>query len=913
MAGIFQPNLQTDVQYERPTQMASPLASIAQLGSSVISGLSDARARAEREAKAREPSYSQVKDEREAQNLADYATQLDSIQQMQGQISNSAYNLKIRQLNMDFLGRGVDISSSEYDQTREVVTGMPSAMVGRSDDEILVNNLRATPEGQAELSFAAQQLQAEGLDVTSDNIASVVRQREVTKLAVDNLQIQDEASFRKAKPIINDMINMFQQDTQNAVFTLREAGVPLTSSMIQQRYVDFIQLQTQITSSIPANIPTEQKNEVLGTLGRMEEFFIQLGMTKENGEIKLLNQNELQVQDKTRTFVSILGASDNAADNVLAMKLMDKNYVVDPATYSLIESRIAELGATTDITPDWIEDSDIVVTNDLIKTYDNFIQFEQAGGVQQFTLDNKLADGAMSLVSPEERDKWASLTNAQGWTATKAFGEASKGFSKEAILSGQMTDGFYNTVAGLALSLESIDILEEPVSFAGMRKEVSSKLPDLIKTAEAVDPAKGAAIRSLMFRSLSSQKFQYDTRISSDESALGIEFNPQTRTYNLSAQTSDPAKLTLIRIVNNNYNGDLVAATADGFSKATKDDLSLLPSPSETQTDINRAVYTLRGIAPQVDDIKTVLDMRSSSVYLSNLATQLEPQAAKGAREDLSNQSEGTTQGAQTFESIRGFNVIADDGAFLGAVENVSQDLGINSADLLTAISFETVGTFNPAIKNPNSTATGLIQFLESTAKGLGTSTAELAQMSNVEQMAYVKKYLEPYKGRMKNLGDVYMAIHWPAGVGKDDSYVMYREGSENYRANKGLDVSGDGTVTRGEALQRVRQSAGSGGQGSIPQDQRITTAELPPREAEAQTTAPAQGVSAPAQTATDSTTIQAEAALDTEVGQEERTRTPSTPVAATAQPAVSQDVQNFLDSLSEEEKQSLLQILGGQ
>jgi hypothetical protein len=33
----------------------------------------------------------------------------------------------------------------------------------------------------------------------------------------------------------------------------------------------------------------------------------------------------------------------------------------------------------------------------------------------------------------------------------------------------------------------------------------------------------------------------------------------------------------------------------------------------------------------------------------------------------------------------------------------------------------------------------------------------------------------------------------------------MYRRGSDNYSANQSLDTNNDGTVTRGEALQRLR------------------------------------------------------------------------------------------------------------
>lgn len=636
MAGIFSPTLQSQVTLERPVEMSSPLGTIAQLGESVIGGLARSRDKAEREARAKAPTYTQIKDDRKSQALSNYSSELSLIEQKKGQISNVAYNEEVRKLNMGYLDY---YSDSEFVAAREVITGLPDALVGRSDDEILINNLKATPEGQAEISFAAQQLNAEGVDATPENVAATIRQRDVTKLAVSNMQIQDEASFRQAKPALNDLINMFQKDTQNSVFTLREAGIPVTASMVQDRYVDFLTLQQQIEQTIPANIPEAQKEDILKSLGRTEDFFIQLGMTREDGQIKLLNTNELQVQEKVQTFISVLGQSELASDNVLALKLMDKNYVVDPATYSLLETRMVALGAETDVASDWITEYDIVVTNDLIGTYENLVAFEQSGGLARFTQDRKMTEGAMSLVNPEEKAKWSGMTNAQGWTATKAFGTASNGFSKEAILSGQMTDGFYNSMAGLALSFESIDILEEPVSFAGLRKEVSSKLPELIKTAEAVDPAKGAAIKSLMFRSLTTQKFQYDTRLASDEETLGVSFNPETRTYNLTSNTSDPSKLTLIRIVNDRYNGDLVAATQDGFSRTTPEDLALLPTPSATQTDVNRAVYTLRGLAPQVDEVKDLLDLRSSSVYLSNLASQIEPKASKDAREAAAEQT----------------------------------------------------------------------------------------------------------------------------------------------------------------------------------------------------------------------------------------------------------------------------------
>lgn len=102
----------------------------------------------------------------------------------------------------------------------------------------------------------------------------------------------------------------------------------------------------------------------------------------------------------------------------------------------------------------------------------------------------------------------------------------------------------------------------------------------------------------------------------------------------------------------------------------------------------------------------------------------------------------------------------------------------------------------------------GLIQFMPSTAKALGTTTDKLAKMSQIEQLNYVYKYFLPYKGKLRNLGDVYMAILWPKAVGYPDTYVLWNKNKmpTTYRQNSGLDVNKDGTITRAECLVKIRE-----------------------------------------------------------------------------------------------------------
>lgn len=115
--------------------------------------------------------------------------------------------------------------------------------------------------------------------------------------------------------------------------------------------------------------------------------------------------------------------------------------------------------------------------------------------------------------------------------------------------------------------------------------------------------------------------------------------------------------------------------------------------------------------------------------------------------------------------------------------ENLAVKYGFPAEWLANLVNFESGGTFNPAIKNSIG-ATGLIQFLPSTATGLGVSTAQLASMNFATQLSYVDKYLLKFfnglgaargifdKKKAKVTSkftqtDLFMIIFYPDAVGK--------------------------------------------------------------------------------------------------------------------------------------------------
>ena len=144
----------------------------------------------------------------------------------------------------------------------------------------------------------------------------------------------------------------------------------------------------------------------------------------------------------------------------------------------------------------------------------------------------------------------------------------------------------------------------------------------------------------------------------------------------------------------------------------------------------------------------------------------------------------------------------------------IGEDLGFDPNWLMDCMAFESAETFRADIRNAaGSGATGLIQFMPSTAQALGTTTDRLAQMAPEDQLNFVWKYFAPYKNKIKNLDDMYMAILWPKAVGKADSYALFQGGTVAYRQNAGLDINKDNKITKAEAAAKVREKSKRGEQ----------------------------------------------------------------------------------------------------
>jgi len=148
--------------------------------------------------------------------------------------------------------------------------------------------------------------------------------------------------------------------------------------------------------------------------------------------------------------------------------------------------------------------------------------------------------------------------------------------------------------------------------------------------------------------------------------------------------------------------------------------------------------------------------------------------------------------------------ILHDQPNFWAELLAIAKRIETEPAWLLNVMASESL--FDHKARNglPGQTATGLLQFIESTAQSMSTTTEAIRRMSPVEQLRLVEKYLAPFRGRLNSLADVYLAVFRGFVVEGGDASVVAPLDNTNkerriYSLNRWLDSNGDGKITKGE------------------------------------------------------------------------------------------------------------------
>ena len=787
--GLFDPKVDANI---APTQQVSAGPSGLQVLGSVLGGAIDAYGAGMKIAGASAPSAAERRSEKEDAQLVGLSDSLLKVEALRRDGRTAEANRAEQVVLANAARDGVDLSSGQTKALFRATTGRDPAHMGMSQEEVMREQLIATPEFQSGYiaSFASDKNMSEE---ERENFAMTqIARQESNKLMLAN----ENLAWPERREAFNGIIGSFRSTNLGGLSLAAAEGKIIPLGAIDQMQAGWDAMKGNLVAQRPIGLEDKDWKSVKDQIDGVDATFTFL---------RSISSGEA-IDGRVAQAVSAAIANMDISD---VKKLTLAKVIKDPQ--ALLQFGVANPSDMKDllealaVTPfdfgdfgNWSDPSfntgvdpsgdpklfpDSVMKDiegkdpaELLKQAGNITKSINIGGTADIMNDADKRGGVISTLSKA----FAAMT-----TISKD--------NKEFVSGGKVNEVFDGTV------IAAIDEIA---------KVAPSQARTLLRQGEEAlnqqDAVASAALQNLISQSAG---FGYeDGKVVMNAEAM------QNLGFDQGIQDG------FVAAADKYYGGDLAAL----FSNQGR-----LIDPYDTELKQIRQLSRGGMVAGLLGGIKelngmsnTVSTIRNKRNEFRTRADALTPQP-EAVSEDtaaiIAAQALGTTEAT----SIRGFNRVADDTPFLNEVAAVGNRLNINPNDLLAVISFETVGTFNPSIKNPKGSATGLIQFLESTAKGLGTTTADLKQMSRVEQMAYVEKYLAPYKGRMKNIGDLYMAVHWPAGVGKDDSYVMYKEGSNEYRDNKNLDINGDGTVTRAETLTRLN-SVFKGGDV-------ITTTTLPP------------------------------------------------------------------------------------
>lgn len=249
---------------------------------------------------------------------------------------------------------------------------------------------------------------------------------------------------------------------------------------------------------------------------------------------------------------------------------------------------------------------------------------------------------------------------------------------------------------------------------------------------------------------------------------------------------------TVSNIEVKNKDGEVIAGLKDGKFFVKDKEVSMEKFQRYTSRKGDTLTVNYNPVSGELENVQNVAKLVShklSALDMPELSTDLKAaadQALEAAR------PKGPTK-----------HITA---AVVNKIKDISERLHCNPHDLMAVINSES--GFNPQARNKHSGATGLIQFMPRTAKALGTSTEELAEMSALDQLDYVEKYLQSIKKSVfkkdHNLtgAELYALVYLPKNAAKEE---LAHEGSKYYNLNRGLDKDKDGVISKADLAQVVQ------------------------------------------------------------------------------------------------------------
>ena len=811
---IFAPKLEGQIQAEAPVQApqtTSPFATALRGVKDITATLGRAAPRPVSEAS------------RESSLIQGFGTELSNLLDLQegGEVDNITLARRAKQVAMRAVNANVQLPDN-LKGAYEAITGTPfaAAAFDVGDEEQYYESQRLQSEqGLALRSVAKSELVSENITATPDAINKLVLQKLNEKAVLDQQIAVQDAKLQAGMPIEPTPI---LESIQNDYQILSQAAVQAEADGI-------------VTRGELRNIQLSTRNLIASKYGKFESNkAVKAVVDQMNGLVQDIavgvSTDPLSVQlDAVQVALQKSGFDSLTISTVRAMVKQN------PETFkSQILTKFEEKGKT-------FADALVEAATSAISV-DKYVDI--FGNNRRPELSSGTGENPSLLPLPDIKNQPENYTKIV--ESVSAINSTTK--PENIINNAETRNSWLNTlnITASAVASQSDEfILGEKLLSRFAYNGIMANLDAVYRT----DPLNAAQTNDVLQQALSAervrQKNELDQRLSTGDGQYfkvdqtgKVVFDMEFIEGKFSGVPQGDRRLSAFRETVQSIES---AGGLESFMKLPEQSRNQILQGSNLENIITtrfgstlKLVSNLRMIDGKLQNLNSLTTKYQSATDLFSGGRIAE--AVEGVLETLEAEDIAQEAVSALDESIEPANLrvpmsINEDTQFLQDVGNLSRDLeGVGPADIIQLMKFETGGSLSPSTKSGTSTATGLIQFLEKTAKGLGTTTAELAAMSRTEQMKFVDKYLKPYKKRIKNFGDLYMAIHYPRGIGKDDDYVLYREGEKAYEDNPALvrQAKANGnmtTVTRRDAVMAAKNwEYGS----DVVEGEEITMAVLP-------------------------------------------------------------------------------------
>lgn len=268
MADAFAPKLSADVQYERPVEMPSMIATVAELGSNFARAFTSEREAASTAAKV-DPQLSVFKQG------------LDRVEAIRQEKGEAAALIAERQLASNFAMAGIDLGT-EYKAVYETTTGRPWAGYGMDNEARMMQSALQQPEVQASYlaSFAVNK------DWTEEQrIEYAIGQQATINAAANEIgRSKAEGGYRwsiSTESAYNTVIDNFLNTNIGSLIATEKSGGRVGPQAIANLQATWA--QTRVAISRPPNITDDQWKATQDRISNIDQLLSTFEKAKSSG------------------------------------------------------------------------------------------------------------------------------------------------------------------------------------------------------------------------------------------------------------------------------------------------------------------------------------------------------------------------------------------------------------------------------------------------------------------------------------------------------------------------------------------------------------------------------------------------------------------------------------------------------